>query len=337
MCRTRWSYDTRLALDGYLNSRRSRRLLDMIRFIVLASALLTWQGGAFAQPASPAAIVRNVLSLPDDRLDYGRAKLAFDRIIDPSLDADATLAEIARLASRANSLAGADASPAAKLSALRRVIYESGDWNGGRPFAYDHADPLGLNVRNKLISTYPTTRRGNCVSMPILFLIVGQRMGLNLALSTAPLHMFLRYTDENGREINLEATSGGHPARTLWYRQNLPMTDRAIESGLYMRTLSRREAVAHMASIVVDFLMAEGRFQEAIEVADVILLHYPRDGYTLVKLGTAYAELMRIEFFERFPTPAMLPPALRQRYAMLAQRNQRAFQAAEALGWESPR
>jgi regulator of sirC expression with transglutaminase-like and TPR domain len=284
---------------------------------------------------SPASQIASILALPDGHLNYGRAKLAFDRIIDPSFDADATLDEIDRLAASAIALAGAGASPAAKLSALRRVIYESGEWNGGRPFAYDHADPLGQNVRNKLISTYLATRRGNCVSMPVL--VVGERMGLNLALSTAPLHIFLRHTEESGREINLEATSGAHPARTSWYRQNLPMTDRAIASGLYMRTLSRREAVAHMASTVVDFLMIEGRFQEAIEVADVILQHYPRDGYTLVKLGTAYAELMRVEFLERYPPPAPVPPDLHERFLLLAQRNQRAFQAAEALGWEPTR
>ena len=277
------------------------------------------------------------MSLPDDQLDYGRAKLAFDRIVDPSLNADAALAEIDRLAGSASALAGPNASPAARLSALRRTIYESGDWNGRRPFAYDHSDPLGRNVRNKLISTYLASRRGNCVSMPILFLIVAERMGLNLALSTAPLHIFLRHADEDGREINLEATSGAHPARTIWYRRNLPMTDRAIESGLYMRTLSRREAVALMASTAVDFLMSERRFQDAIDVAEVILRHYPRDGYTLVKLGSAYGELMRVEFLERFPTPAAIPPALRQRYMMLVQANQRAFEAAEALGWEPPR
>lgn len=315
----------------------------MTFLVVLRAATLSILAAVSGSPAAastastPAAIVRSVLSLPDDQLNYGRAKLAFDRIVDPSLNVDATLAEIDRLAQSANALAGADASRSSRLSALRRAIYESGAWNRGRPFSYDHADPLGLNVRNKLISTYLATRRGNCVSMPILFLIVGERMGLNLALSTAPLHMFLRYTEESGREINLEATSGGHPARTLWYRQNLPMTDRAIESGLYMRTLSRREAVSHMASTVVDFLMSEGRNQEAVEAAEVILQHYPRDGYTLVKLGTAYAELMRIEFIERFPTPALIPPPLRLRYMMLAQRNQASFQAAEALGWEPPR
>lgn len=310
----------------------------MMRLIILAAAILTWHAGAFAQPApSPAAMVGDLLSLPDDRLEYGRAKLAFDRIIDPSLNVDATLAEIDQLASRASALAGVDASPAAKLSALRRVIYESGDWNGGRPFSYDHADPLGLNVRNKLIPTYLATRRGNCVSMPLLLLIIGERLGLNLSLSTAPLHVFVRYTDPAGRVMNLEATNGGHPTRTVWYRQIMPMSDRAVESGLYLRTLTRREAVALMASTVTEFLMTEGRFQEAIDVAEITLQHYPRDGYTMVKLGTAYAELMRVEFIERFPTPAMLPPALRQRYAMFAQRNQLAFQAAEALGWEPPR
>jgi regulator of sirC expression with transglutaminase-like and TPR domain len=272
------------------------------------------------------------LSLPDDQLDYGRAKLTFDQVIDPSLDVEATLAEIDRLASQAAALAGAGSSPAARLSALRRVIYERGDWNGGRPFAYDHDDPLGRNIRNKLISTYLAARRGNCVSMPLLFLIVGDRMSLNLALSTAPLHMFVRHADENGREINLEATSGGHPARTSWYRRNLPMTDRSIESGLYMRTLSRREAVAHMASTMVDFLIAEGRYQEAADVAELVLQHYPRDGYTLAKLGTAYGELLRTEFLERFPTPATVPPALRPRYMLLVERNRLAFEAAEALG-----
>src|SRR4051812_20305535 len=302
---------------------------------MLAAIACVWPGSVDAQPApSPAAIVQSVLAVPDDRLDYARAKLAFDRIVDPSLNVETTLAEIDRLARVANALAGSGASPAQRLSALRRVIYESGPWNGGRPFSYDHADPLGRNVRNKLISTYLATRRGNCVSMPILFLIVGERMGLNLALSTAPLHIFLRYTDESRREINLEATSGALPARTLWYRQNLPMTDRAIESGLYMRTLTRREAIAHMAGTIVDSLMGERRFREAIEVAQVILGHYPRDGYMLAKLGSAYGELMRSEFLERYASAELIPVDRRAQFILLARRNQQAFEAAEALGWE---
>jgi hypothetical protein len=83
----------------------------MIRLIFLATAVLIWHAAASAQPTTPAAIVRDVLSVSDDRLDYGRAKLAFDQIVDSSSNADATFAEIDRLAASAIALAGANASP----------------------------------------------------------------------------------------------------------------------------------------------------------------------------------------------------------------------------------
>lgn len=310
--------------------------MKLLNHILLSfSAFAAFQTPAQTQLSnSPAEMVREVLSQPDNQLDYGRAKLAFDRIIDPSLDAEAAVAEVERLADRARALAGPNATDLAKLAALRRVIYESGAWNGNRSFSYDHADPFGRNVRNKLLSTYLRTRRGNCVSMPILFLLVGERMGLTLSLSTAPLHVFVRYTDPAGREMNLETTSGGHPSRTVFYRQQMPMSDRSIESGLYMRTLTRREAVALMATTVMEFLMSERRFQEAIEVGEIILENGTRDAATMVQVGTAYANLMNTEFVQPYPIPATIPPPLRNRYMMLAQRNQQLFQAAEALGWE---
>ena len=311
------------------------KLVPTFLALVLATFCLT--ANARAQPASsPAVIVQSVLSAPDNQLDFARAKLVFDGIIDPSLNAETVLGEVERLAARARALAGPRATDLAQLSALRRVIYTSGPWNGSRPFSYDLADPLGQNIRNKLLSTYLATRRGNCVSMPILMLLVGERMGLNLSLSTAPLHVFVRYTDPAGREMNLETTSGGHPARTVFYRQQMPMSDRAIESGLHMRTLTRREVVALMATVVMVLLIGERRLQEAIEVGEIILQHSPRDALTMVQIGSAYGSLVNAEFAERYPIPALIPPPLQARYAMLAQRNEQMFHAAEALGWELP-
>jgi len=74
---------------------------------VLAAAVMARPSESLAQTVPPpAVVVGEILSLPDDQLDYGRAKLVFDRIIDPSLEADATLAEIDRLTGQANVLAG---------------------------------------------------------------------------------------------------------------------------------------------------------------------------------------------------------------------------------------
>ena len=240
--------------------------------------------------------------------DLTTTKLALDKLVDPSIDEAAVRRELDGLTAQALTIAGANATDEQKINAVRRVIYKAGPWNDNRPFTYDHDDPLGLNVQNKLLSTYLRTRRGNCVSMPTLFLILADRLGLTVSFGTAPLHVFIRYTDPQGRAFNIETTSGANLARPEWYRQNLPMTDRAKQSGLYMRTLTRPEIVAHMAMTVMDARIDESKFQEAIEIGEVILEQFPRDGYTLVKRGHAYGELLRIECIERFPSRNVMPP-----------------------------
>jgi regulator of sirC expression with transglutaminase-like and TPR domain len=284
----------------------------------------------------PVETVNAVLNQSETDIDYIDAALTFDRLIDKTSDAVASRATVARLVDAARQMAGPKPTDAYKLAAVRKAIYGAGPWNHNRAFGYDLSDPLGGQPGSKLLSTYVRTRKGNCVSMPTLFLIVADRMGLKVRLAAAPLHLFVRYTDPAGADHNLEATSGGHEARDEWYRQNLPMTERAVESGIYMRTLSKRETVAAMATSVMDFLLAERRYQEAVDVADLILAASPRDAYAMVKKGSAMAHLMRTEYHDRYPDPALVPPALVPRYRLLAEANQKAFSDAEALGWAPP-
>jgi regulator of sirC expression with transglutaminase-like and TPR domain len=283
---------------------------------------------------APAETVRSILNRPDARLDYLDAATIFDRLVGDQSNASVTTAMVARLVNAARQMAGPNPSDGYKLAAIRRAIYDEGAWNYGRAFSYDQADPFGRILTNRLLSTYIRTRQGNCISMPILFLIIADRMGLNVHLAIAPLHMLVRYTDPQGVDHNLEPTSGGHEARDAWYRQILPMTDRAIASGLYLRTLSRRDSIAEMANVVLDTLLAEHHYQEAVDVADAILAVNPREGYTMVKKASAIAGLLQTEFVDRYPNPASIPASLRSRYQMLVQQNQQLFAGAEALGWQ---
>lgn len=266
-------------------------------------------------------------------MNFLQAKVALDALVGSVFPSPNPHME--KLADAIRQMAGPNPTEAYKLAAIRKTIYESGPWNDNRAFLYDQSDPFGLKVESKLLSTYFKTRRGNCVSMPILFLILAERAGLNVRLATAPLHVFIHYTDTMGGTVNIEATSGGHAARDVWYRQNMPMSDRSIESGIYMRELTKRESIAVMASTILDYLMAQHRYQDAANVADAILVVNPRDVYAIVKRGTALAEMLRVEFVERYPTPAHIPPTLRTRYRMLAEQNAEAFRSAEALGWLS--
>lgn len=171
--------------------------------MLATSIKIVWNktGTAVRRPPAIAAAVDAVLAPDDVELDYTDAKLSLDVLIDGTIDVPATRSAIEQLAAIARHMAGPTASPNARLVALRRLLYEAGSWNEHLPFAYDHPDPLGQNIANKILTKYLTTRRGNCVSMPILFLILADRLDLDVTLAKVPLHFLARYRDEDGRTI----------------------------------------------------------------------------------------------------------------------------------------
>ncbi|MEH6700153.1 transglutaminase family protein [Parasphingorhabdus sp.] len=284
---------------------------------------------------NPADAVRVVLSTPDDKLSYQNAQYGYDKIVNPSVDVEKIESQLKLMTAEAWVVAGPNPSDIDKLKAVRQVIYDAGKWNDNIPFSYDHDDPFGLKVENKLLSTYLQTRRGNCVSMPVLHLILAERLGLNVHLSTAPLHMFIRYTNSTtGRSINIEPTSGGYPARDIWYRQKLPISDQAIERGLYLRTLTKRESIAHMAATVVQYLMDTGQYREAIRVSEAILENYPKDGFTFAKQASAAAMILERDFERKYPPGTRMPPREQVLFEHWHEINRLSYNKARSLGWE---
>lgn len=284
-----------------------------------------------AEPSAIVETVRSVLAVPDHDLDYARAKLTFDRLVDPSVDIEAVLHRIDEMAAAAGRMAAGALTVEAKLAALQRFLHERGPWNDHRPFAYDQSDPLGRSMPNKLLHNYISNHLGQCVSMPTLFLILAERLGLDVALGLAPDHVLVRVR-LGGRSINLEATSGAHPARDAWYRQNFPITDRSIETGIYLRSLSKREGIAVLACIIVEHLHKLGRFDDVIDVCNLILASHPTDVQTMVCLGSAFGRLLT-QFQQRYPTPGSAPPAMHFRAIVWMQQNMNLLAQAEVLGW----
>lgn len=304
---------------------------------MLCAPALQFQAGLAATRVAPPsgiiARVRKVLDLPDEELDYAAAKITFDSLIDPNFDRGWVLAALHRLTKTARDLAGPSPSEAAKLNALRKLIYQGGPWNGWRPFEYDHSNLRGTKVQLKLLSNYLRTRRGDCVSMPVLFLILAERLGLDVGLSLAPNHFFVKLKAADGRIINLEPTSGGNPARDQWIRHIRPMSDRSIASGMYLRRLGRREGIASMAMSVVQFLRDQGRLEETADLCELILAHSPRDGLVLVNLSGACGRMFdqaRGQYLDEYA----MPLDDRLRAWVLLTRNRAAAARARALGWE---
>ncbi|MEX3010526.1 transglutaminase family protein [Hoeflea sp. TYP-13] len=286
--------------------------------------------------------VRNIVFSSPYKMNYTSAKLQIDALIDPSTNVGATVDTLDEMSGTVRKMLTtipieeADKS-VERLRALKAFLYQPGHWNSFEPFQYDLNDPFGERIENKLLATYLETRQGNCVSMPILLLVLGERLDLDLTLSTAPLHVLVKYTDDGtGKTYNLEATSGAGFTRDTWYQKKSPMSEVAIKNGVYLKKLSRRETLAVMATTVLEFLLEQDQREEAIAVADVLLEAFPTHAYAMVKKGTAYYHLLNENILEPFPDPKSIPKELRPLADFCYNQNQMAFQKAEALGWQMP-
>jgi len=280
--------------------------------------------------------LRTLLATPENQIDFTKAKLAIDQLIDPSIDIQKINAELNRIVLEVLQLAGPNASNDHKIAALRTYIYKAGPWNNNKPFAYDMKDPLGTHLPSKLLVNYMKTRKGNCISMPFLFIALADKMGLPVTASTAPLHVFVKYKTDAGKWINLETTSGAHPSRDVWIQKQMPFTDEAKKNGMFLKTMSRKETLVTMAQVLVEHAMHERRYGLVLALTDMLMPHNKSSAALLLSRGSAAYRILEHEIYKPYPHPQMIPPHKKDMWQQLEGINKQAFDRAEALGWRPP-
>ena len=272
-------------------------------------------------------------ALPDDQIDFTEAKLTVDKLIDPTTDVVAVRKAIAQWESAVRSNIPAGANARQQFDALVRTLYQPGPWNDERPFLYDLDDPLGRNAVNKRLSTYLKTRKGNCVSMPILVVILAQRLGLPATLAIAPSHVLAKFGDEAQQAwINFEATVGRF-ASDGEMEQKLGVTGKAIVNQLYLRPLTPRESLGVIASTLMEHHAAAEDGDALMAVADLALDVNPRDPIALVWKANAYYLQIEQRFVRNYPKASDIPKERVPEYLRLSRENLAYFKKAESLGW----
>ena len=269
--------------------------------------------------------------------DFAEIKLTIDRMAAPGVDVAASLKVLDGMADdmeRMRLQAGA-VSDFDKVAVLRRYLYEPGPWNAGKVFSYDPDDPLGRQPQNRLLSDYLVDRKGNCVSMPTLMMVLGNRMGLKMTLALAPYHNLVKLSGSDGRQWNLEATSGGGFTRESHYRKLMPdITDEAVKNGIYLKGLSRDELIATTVSgMIVSKLMDERRLEDALAVADRLLRHAPGSVHLKLTRASILTLFIMRDVASRYIAMNEIPPDVLAYANDLYRENKAVFDEAEALGW----
>lgn len=113
------------------------------------------------------------------------------------------------------------------------------------PYTYDFSDPFGEKDWTKMfVSKLLETGKGNCHSLPYLYKILADELGIPAYLAFAPNHIYIKSYSEKTGWYNTELTSGTFPI-DAWIMASGYVTLEAIQNGLYMDTLSNKQAVAN--------------------------------------------------------------------------------------------
>lgn len=297
----------------------------------LAALLLSATPAALA--ADPLVGLKKQFALPDDQVNFGEAKLIVDQLIDPGTDTVAIRREIDHWERAVRSNVPVGANGRQTLDVLLKTLYEPGPWNDGKPFSYDLDDPLGKQPANKRLATYLATRKGNCVSMPILVAILGQRLGLTITLATAPEHVLAKFADDSLQQwVNVEATGGGYK-RDESYVRDTGISQTALDNEIYLRPLRPQEAIGVIASTLMEHYARQGNGDALMAVADLALTANPRDTVAMIWKANASYLLIQSRYQRKYPNAADIPKDLVPDFQRLSRENLAWFEKAEALGW----
>jgi hypothetical protein len=113
------------------------------------------------------------------------------------------------------------------------------------PYIYDFDDVLGQSDWTKMfVSKLLETGKGNCHSLPYLYKILSDELNIPCWLSFAPNHIYIKLFAESTGWYNTELTSATFPI-DAWIIASGYVNIDAIRNGLYMDTLSNKQAVAN--------------------------------------------------------------------------------------------
>ncbi|MGE4347732.1 MAG: hypothetical protein AB7D46_10010, partial [Flavobacteriaceae bacterium] len=113
-----------------------------------------------------------------------------------------------------------------------------------KPFTYDFEDVFGhRELSNLFVSKLLDTQKGNCNSMPYLYKILAEELGVDANLALAPNHIYIKHNIKSLGWYNTELTSGIFPQDSWLMASGFIHLD-AIQNGVFMKALNNKESLA---------------------------------------------------------------------------------------------
>lgn len=146
------------------------------------------------------------------------------------------------------------------------------------PLTYDFDDYLGKKDWSKMFVTkLLRTNKGQCNSMPQLYLILAEEIGAEAYLSLSPNHSYIRFSDKLKNWYNVELTNGMF-STSSFLTQSGYIKSEALLNKIYMQSLTKKKLFSILLFDLASGYTHKFGYDEFVkEIIDKALEIYPNN------------------------------------------------------------
>lgn len=241
-----------------------------------------------APSPSPRQEFAREVARPDAELDLARLALVVAREEYPQLPPEPYLARLDQIAEEVRDRLSDETAPLVVLEELLRVVFEKHGYQGNREAYYD--------PRNSFLNDVLDRRKGIPLTLGIVLLEVGWRLGLPLEGVNFPHHFLVRYSGDVVQMLIDPFESG----RVRFQDEAQAFLDR-VYGGMvrvrssYLESASKRDMLVRLLTNLKSLYSNVGDNERAVAAVERILLLRPDRHHEHRELGLLFARLGRAE------------------------------------------
>ena len=229
-------------------------------------------------------LLARLLDQPEEQIDLGRAALLLARTEYPDLDLDAEVARLDALSAEAARSVLSHQDTGARVTACRHFLAEVCGFHGNE---HDYYDP-----QNSFLNQVLDRRTGIPITLSVVYMEVGRRLGLPLYGVGLPGHFLVKWQDSRS-VIFLDPFHGGCAVSTAGCRA---MVDRIYEGRMefrneFLAAVTKKQIILRMLSNLRGIYLHHRQLRKALAVIEMILAISPASPEDLKQRGMLHFQL----------------------------------------------
>ncbi|MCH8205778.1 MAG: transglutaminase family protein [Chloroflexi bacterium] len=223
------------------------------------------------------------VAAPDDDIDLGRAALLIAATEYPQLDVENELAHLDSLAAAASSRLSGDRDPLYVANLLSEFLFDEIGFRGNHE---DYYDP-----RNSFLNEVLSRRLGIPISLSLLYVEVGKRLGVPLVGVGMPGHFLVRHRDLD--DLFIDPFHGGILLSERECQERLQeVTQAEVQwDSSYVAPVTKREFLARLLRNLKGVCLAGQDYLRALTIIDWMLTVQPDGKHELRDRGIVHYRL----------------------------------------------